>query len=200
MIWALLACKAEPAVFAASSMTEVASDLGERHGWATVTGGSQLLRFKIEQGAAWRGFISANREHVAAVCPTPIEVARAEVVAVVPQASPVTAFGELERAERVVLGDAAVPIGRYADSLLEREDLDVQVVSREGNVRLVRSKVLLGEADAAIVYSTDLTPELRALPPSPPLAASWWACGDVDVMQALQSQPEVFQAHGFSTP
>ena len=200
MIWALLACKAEPAFFAASSMTEVASELGERHGWATVTGGSQLLRFKIEQGAAWRGFISANREHVAAVCSSPVEVAQAEVVAAVPLDSPLAAFSDLGQAERVVLGDASVPIGQYADRLLERDGLDVSVVSREGNVRLVRSKVLLGEADAAIVYSTDLTSALRPLSPTPPLVAGWWACGDEDVMTALQADSQVFRAHGFSAP
>ena len=61
------------------------------------------------------------------------------------------------------MGTKDVPIGAYTEQLLDRADADFahafrdNVVSRETNVRLVRAKVELGEADAAIVYRTDAT-------------------------------------------
>jgi len=61
-----------------------------------------------------------------------------------------------------------VPVGRYTDGLLQRaavqfgagfrEQVLAHVVSREANVRQVLAKVELGEADAAIVYRTDVRP------------------------------------------
>ena len=54
------------------------------------------------------------------------------------------------------IGSASAPIGRHAEEALARLGLkDLNVVSREPNVRLVRAKVELGAADAAIIYATD---------------------------------------------
>ena len=91
---------------------------------------------------------------------------------------------DLARVKRLVLGAPESPIGQYTDKVLNRlaklNGPDARmaisdiVVSREKNVRLARSKVTLGAADAAIVYITDghSAPELKVIPIPPHLNAS----------------------------
>lgn len=166
-------------VFAASSLTEAFQDLEggfeADHPGVDVQlafAGSQTLRVQIEQGARADVFASAAEVHMQALVQAGL-VDGAEVFAhnalVVVVAkdgkSEIDALGDLPKAERVVLGTAEVPVGIYARELLERADAQygggfadavrARVVSEEANVRLVLSKVELGEADAAIVYRTD---------------------------------------------
>jgi len=64
-----------------------------------------------------------------------------------------------------------VPVGQYALDVLTKMSQDAtfgatfkdkvvaNVVSRENNVKSVVAKVRLGEADAGVVYATDITPD-----------------------------------------
>ncbi len=133
--------------------------------------GSQNLRMQIEQGAQVDVFASANKEHIAALVKSGHVVsgdnfADNALVIVTPAADPrLKRFEDLPSVERLVLGGAEVPVGRYSDEVISKADREIggdfstnvsaRVVSRENNVRLALAKVVLGEADAALVYRTD---------------------------------------------
>lgn len=170
-------------IFAASSLIDVFQDLearfeAENPGVDVViaTGGSQILRYQIEQGAEADIFVSAHQEHMEALSaqgyiPDPQIIAHNHLVIVVPQNNPadLETVQDLPHAERIVLGTPEVPIGMYTKRFLElahrqmrthfRAEVVERTVSQESNVRQVLAKVELGEADAAIVYRTDASPK-----------------------------------------
>jgi molybdate transport system substrate-binding protein len=166
-------------VFAASSLrdafTVLSAQFQKVHPAAEVTfnfAGSQELRAQIEQGAAADVFASADTRHMDALVAAsrvraPVMFAHNEPVLIVAResASSVHGIADLPGLERIVLGAPEVPIGRYAQQILERADatlggdfrarVEAKVVSRELNVRQVLAKVSLGEAQAGIVYRSD---------------------------------------------
>ncbi len=134
--------------------------------------GSQVLRLQIEQGAPADVFASADPAHMQAL----VERGRVrdgrvfahnQLVLIVPPGNParIESFRDLPRASRLVIGTENVPVGSYARRVLRRAEAAgdggfaasvlARVASEESNVRLVRAKVELGEADAAIVYRSD---------------------------------------------
>ena len=167
-------------VLAASSLTEAFAELETQVEQAepgvdviVSTGGSQALRVQIEQGAPADVFASANAEHIdalvtAGLVKQSLPFAEGELVIVVPTANPagLTSLEDLPRATRIVLGAPEVPVGQYARVLLDLADtrygagfrgrVEEHVVSLEPNVRQVLAKVELGEADAAVVYRSDV--------------------------------------------
>jgi molybdate transport system substrate-binding protein len=140
--------------------------------------GTQELRRQLEAGAKADVFASADEKHMQALleqnlveAPLVFTENLPVLVTYAQSRTSVTTLEELPRAERVVLGAPEVPIGRYSLQILERAEVafggdfkarvERRVVSRELNVRQVLGKVTLGEADAAIVYRSDVVPPDR---------------------------------------
>ncbi len=129
-------------------------------------GGSQLLATQILEGARVDVFASANPEQLDRVAAERALVGRRHftsnrLVLAVPRGGEVASLEQLDDAGvRVVLAGEAVPAGKYAREALQQLGLAdgvlANVVSNELDVRGVVGKLLAGEADAGIVYATDL--------------------------------------------
>jgi molybdate transport system substrate-binding protein len=157
-------------VFAAASLTAAFNQLGERYtaanGGTKVTfnfAGSQALATQIQQGAPADVFASAdvpNMDKVKDLVDTPQNFASNQLRIVVEQGNPkgVKTLDDLaSRDLKVVLAAPEVPAGKYAKQMLDQAGVTVRPVSQEDNVKAVMTKVSLGEADAGIVYVTDVT-------------------------------------------
>jgi molybdate transport system substrate-binding protein len=157
-------------VFAAASLTAAFGKLGERYtaasGGTKVTfnfAGSQALANQIRQGAPADVFASAdatNMDKVKDLVGTPQNFASNLLQIVVEKDNPkeVKGLDDLSRDDlKVVLAAEEVPAGRYAKQVLGQAGVSVRPVSLEDNVKAVVTKVSLGEADAGIVYVTDVT-------------------------------------------
>lgn len=159
-------------VFAASSLTgaytAIGKDFEKVHPGSMVKlsfGGSSTLVAQIEQGAIGDIFASADQPNMqkavdaGLVADSPSVFARNRLEIVVGAGNPkhVTGLSDLAHAGLiVVLCASAVPCGRYATQALQKAGVSVQAASQEADVKAVVSKVALGEADAGIVYVTDV--------------------------------------------
>jgi molybdate transport system substrate-binding protein len=157
-------------VFAAASLTAAFNQLGPQftaaNGGTKVTfnfAGSQALATQIQQGAPADVFASAdttNMDKVKDLVGTPQVFASNQLQIVVEKGNPkgVKGLGDLASGDlKVVLAAPEVPAGRYAQQALDQAGIIVKPVSQEDNVKAVVTKVSLGEADAGIVYTTDVT-------------------------------------------
>ena len=175
--------KKELTIFAASSLTNVfavlAEDFEEVHTGVKIAvnfGGSSYLRAQLEHGAKADLFVSADIQQVdiarkaGLIVGEPIRFASNSLAVVVPvKDSKIISLNDLmANGVKLVIGMEQVPIGRYTRILLDNLDTHDQtgpnfstrvlrnVVSEEMNVRQVMAKVNLGEADAGIVYESDV--------------------------------------------
>jgi molybdate transport system substrate-binding protein len=171
-------------VMAAASLTESFTELGTmfeaQHAGVKVAfsfAGSQQLAQQLDQGAPADVFASANPKYMtAAVTSKRVNQDDAQtfvknrLVVIFPKANPagLTALKDLAKPGlKIDLEDKSVPAGQYSLDFLDKAIKDPgfdanfktnvlkNVVSYETDVKVVVSKVSLGEADAGIVYITD---------------------------------------------
>jgi molybdate transport system substrate-binding protein len=152
-------------VFAAASLTGVFPriDPAPRYSFA----GSDTLALQIQNGAPADVFASASPAQPLALLRQelvlhPVVFARNRLVIVVPEANPGrirTALDLRRQGLKVVLAEPKVPIGVYTRRALARlgiaKAVSKNVVSLEPDVKGVLAKVVLGQADAGVVYATD---------------------------------------------
>jgi molybdate transport system substrate-binding protein len=154
-------------VFAASSL-QPAFDKVARNVALDVTfnyAGSQTLSSQLTQGARADVFASADTAHMKTVQDAGLLAGSAQLFArnrleiAVEKGNPkgIHTLADLARPGLVVvLADPSVPAGKYAQQALAKAGVTVHPKSLEPQVTGVLSKVALGEADAGIVYVSDV--------------------------------------------
>ncbi|MGW7341553.1 molybdate ABC transporter substrate-binding protein [Streptomyces sp. NPDC054808] len=159
-------------VFAAASLKESFTTLGEtfekQHPGTEVTfnfAGSDTLAASITSGAPADVFASASPKTMATVTDagaaagTPVTFVRNQLEIATLPGNPdrVSSLKDLTGSGlKVVLCDKTVPCGAAARKALDASGLDLTPVSYEQDVKAALTKVELKEADAAVVYKTDV--------------------------------------------
>jgi molybdate transport system substrate-binding protein len=168
-------------VLAASSLTEAFDDLSSRFQriYATTQirssfAGTQELRVQVQHGAYCDVFASASKDDMDALVkaglvknPKVLAYNRLCLIAY-PNQGKVAHLSDLSKpGVKLVVGVPTSPIGKYTVQTMEKMAADADygsafvskvkanVVSEETNVKLVLTKVKLGEADAGFVYASD---------------------------------------------
>ena len=174
-------------VLAAASLTESFTEIGKKFEQENpdirVTfnfAGSQTLLQQLEQGIPADVFASANQKYMSDaneggfVDSSESKVfAKNALIVIYPKSNPgnIQVLADLSNPGlKIVIAAGEVPVGKYTLEFLDKTsdtssnlpaDFKVgfmkNVVSYENTVKSVVSKVMLGEADAGVVYLTDVT-------------------------------------------
>jgi len=159
-------------VFAAASLTEAFTEIGEaftdENPDVTVTfnfSASSDLVTQINEGAPADVFASADQNNMAKLTdagnngsePEIFTTNRLQIIVAPRNPLGITGVEDLADPDLIVLTCAVeVPCGTYAAEIFTNARVAVTPDSFEENVRAVANKVTLGEADAGIVYATDV--------------------------------------------
>ena len=159
-------------VFAASSLTDTFEEIGGRfeaeNDNVTVEfsfGGSSDLVTQIQGGAPADVFASADEATMAKAAADDLTATHAETFATntltiaVPTTNPARIDGLVDLTRQdldVVLCAPKAPCGAAAVKVEDAAGVDIKPVSEEPNVTGVLNKVATGEADAGLVYVTDI--------------------------------------------
>jgi molybdate transport system substrate-binding protein len=162
----------ELTVFAATSLTDAFEDIGmayERDNPGVSIRfnflASSDLATQIIEGAQADVFASADEINMRRLVDEELVESGPEVFAhnklaiIVPADNPghVQSLDDLENDDLVIaLCAEECPAGKYALEIFDRAGVDVEPDSLEGDVKAVVTRVELGEADAGMVYVTDI--------------------------------------------
>jgi molybdate transport system substrate-binding protein len=159
-------------VLAAASLTDaftkIGDDLHRKYPGIATTfsfAGSPTLVTQIQQGAPADIFASADQANMQKVVGgglatgTPSVFARNKLEIAIQAGNPrhIASVTDLaSSANKVVVCAPDVPCGTYSATTFGKAGITVKPVSQEQDVKSVLTKVALGEADAGIVYVTDV--------------------------------------------
>jgi molybdate transport system substrate-binding protein len=162
----------ELTVFAATSLTEAFTEIGEAFSAANPDAqptfsfdASSALVQQITEGAPADVFASADIANMDKLTEAELNGSQPETFAtnlltiIVAPDNPlgITGVDDLANPDiKTVVCAPEVPCGNYANQIFESAGVEVTPVSLEENVRGVVTKVTAGEADAGIVYVTDV--------------------------------------------
>ncbi|MGH3432626.1 MAG: molybdate ABC transporter substrate-binding protein [Thermocrispum sp.] len=160
-------------VFAAASLTETFGELEKafeaEHDGVDVRlsfGGSSRLAEQIVEGAPADVFAAADEKAMTTVTDAKLAdgkprlfATNALTIAVEPgNPEGIKGLADLQGGELIVVTCAPeVPCGRAAGVLADRAGVTLNPASEEPDVKSVLGKVVAGEADAGLVYVTDVT-------------------------------------------
>ncbi|MBX3083754.1 MAG: molybdate ABC transporter substrate-binding protein [Anaerolineae bacterium] len=175
-------------IFAASSLTDAFNELATAFKASNPDvdvqfsfGSSSTLATQLQEGAPADIFASANSKQMQVavdakrIAGKPSTFAKNRLILIVPVENPakITGLKDLANAGvKLVIAADKVPVRDYTNTMLDRlvklpaygqaykDAVLKNVVSEEANVRQVSLKVSLGEADAGIVYRSDVTPDI----------------------------------------
>lgn len=162
----------ELTVFAATSLTAAFTDLAQAFEQANpdvdVTlnfAGSSALVSQILEGAPVDVFASADEANMARLVdadgasgdPETFATNALEIIVAPGNPEGIDGLGDLADSDLIVVSAAPeVPIGAYTAAVLENAGVTVEFRSLEENVGGIVTKVVEGEADAGIVYVSDV--------------------------------------------
>lgn len=159
-------------VFAAASLVDAFTELGDA--FAADNPGSTVefnfasssdLATQIIEGAPVDIFASADSVNIERVRDGGITIGEVRMFAsntleiMVEAGNPfgITDLADLSNPDLIYITcDESVPIGRYAAEVLANANVSVAPKSYEESVKGIVNKIVLGEADAGIVYRTDV--------------------------------------------
>ena len=158
-------------IFAAASLTEAFTEMGEAFEAANPDvdvrfnfAASSALAQQLNAGGPADVFVSADEANMSKVrdagnASASAVIARNRLAILVGRGNPkgIRGLTDLARSDVVVVLCAPeVPCGSTAAKALAKAAVNVKPASLEENVKAVVSRVTLGEADAGIVYVTDV--------------------------------------------